>query len=187
MTKKSLKKIWWAITICYIMLIYATLGFAPTIWKNLNTLLQGKGALAQYIIYSLVGIIAFIYILFIKKERAISRYFLFLLFIGMSFIMLKLEKNPGEKIHLAEYAVLGVLLYNALKIDFDRFNPKLYIYGCLICFLAGALDEIIQWLLPNRFFTLHDIFVNGLSGIIALLMIRFNILASLPSLPIYSR
>ena len=186
-TKKSLKKIWWAITICYIMLIYATLGFAPAIWKNLNTLLQGKGVLAQYIIYSLIGIIAIIYIVFIKKERAINRYFLFLLFIGMSFIMLKLEKNPGEKIHLAEYGLLGVLLYNALKIDFDRFSPKLYIYGSLICVLAGAFDEVIQWLLPNRYFTLHDIFVNGLSGIIALLVTRFNILASLPSLPIYIR
>lgn len=176
MTRASLRKIWWLIIVCYILIIYFTLGSAPAIWNNLNTLLQGKGVFAQYIIYSSVGIIIFIYILFIKKERAISRYFLFLLFIGISFIMIRLEKNPGEKIHLAEYGLLGVLLYNALKIDFDRFNPKLYLYGSLICFLAGAFDEIIQGLLPNRYFTWHDIFVNCLSGIIALLLIRFNIL-----------
>jgi hypothetical protein len=158
------------------LIIYFTLGSAPAIWKNFNALLQGKGVFAQYIIYSFTGIIIFIYILFIKKERAISRYFLFLLFIGMSFIMIRLEKNPGEKIHLAEYGLLGILLYNALKIDFDRFSLKLYFYGSLICFLAGAFDEIIQGILPNRYFTWHDIVVNGLSGIIALLMIRFNIL-----------
>jgi len=176
MTKTNLRKIWWTITIFYIAFTYATLGVMPAIWEKLNSFLGGKGVIAQYIIYFIIWILVFIYILFIKKEKSLMRYLLFFLFIGVFFIMVKFEKNPGEKIHMAQYGLLGVLLYNALKIDFDRFGKKFYLCGSLICLIVGAIDEIIQWILPNRYFTWHDVFINGLSGIIVFLVIRFNIL-----------
>lgn len=176
MTKETLRKFWWTMTILYIILTYATLGVMPTVWSRLNILLGGKGLLAQYIIYSIIGMSVFIYILFIKKEKSLAKYLLFLLFVGIFFIMVKFEKNPAEKIHMAQYGLLGVLLYNALKFDFDRFNKRIYLYGSLICLVTGAFDEVIQKLLPNRVFTWHDVFINGLSGIIALFCIRFNIL-----------
>lgn len=176
MTKTNLRKIWWIITTLYISFIYATLGNAPAIWKSLNSLLGGKGVVAQYIIYSLVFIGVFIYILWVKKERLITRYLLFFLFISIFFIMVEFEKNPAEKIHTAQYGLFGVLLYNALKIDFNPLNKNLYLCGFFICLVAGTLDEVIQGILPNRVFTWHDIFINGISGIIALLIIRFNIL-----------
>ena len=90
--------------------------------------------------------------------------------------MFKFEKNPGEKIHMIQYGVLGIFLYNALKIDFNRFDKRLYIFGSLISMILGSIDEVIQGVLPNRVFTWHDVFINGLSAIIALLLIRFNIL-----------
>lgn len=90
--------------------------------------------------------------------------------------MVKLSAYPAEKIHIAQYGILGVLLYNALKIDFDKFAKKLYVIGAAICLVSGALDEVIQWLLPNRYFDLIDLFINGASGIIALFLIRNNIL-----------
>lgn len=176
MTKTNLRKIWWTITTLYILFIYATLGAAPAIWKSLNTFLGGRGAVVQYTIYSLVFMGVFIYILWVKKERLITRYLLFFLFISIFFIMVKLEKNPAEKIHMAQYGLFGILLYNALKIDFNRLNKNLYLCGSFICLIAGAIDEIIQGILPNRYFTWHDVFINGISGIIALLVIRFNIL-----------
>lgn len=176
MQKRNLKRIWWLITILYISFIYATLGIAPAIWKNLNNFFKGHGVVAQYIIYSAIFILVFIYILFVKKEKSLAGYLLFFLFVGIFFIMVRFEKNPGEKIHMAQYGLLGVLLYNALKIDFNIFDKYLYLWGSLICLIAGAMDEVIQGILPNRFFTWHDIFINGLSGIIALLVIRVNIL-----------
>jgi len=176
MTKAKLRKIWWTITSLYIGLTYATLGVMPAIWKSFNNFFGGNGIIVQYIIYSLVFILVFMYILLVKKEKSPAKYFLFFLFIIIFFIMVKFEKNPGEKIHMAQYGLLGVLLYNALKIDFDSFNKNLYLCAASICLIAGALDEVIQWILPNRYFTWHDVFINGLSGIIALIIIRFNIL-----------
>lgn len=98
------------------------------------------------------------------------------MFIGTFIVIVKLAKLPAEKIHVAEYGLLGVLLYNALRIDFDRFGKKLYVYGILVCLIVGTLDEIIQLILPNRYFDWCDVFVNGVSGIVMLLMIKFSIL-----------
>jgi VanZ family protein len=170
------RRLWWAAVSLYILITYALLGVMPAIWDRINNLFGGRGVIVQYLFYAAAGAGVFAYIVFIKKERSLLKYFLFSSFVGFFFIFVFLEKNPGEKIHMAQYGILGVLSYNALKIDFDRFDKRLYIYGSLLCFIAGAVDEVIQGILPNRYFTLHDIFVNGASGIIALLAIRFNIL-----------
>ena len=148
----------------------------PAVWDNLNALLGGNGVVVQYVMYSITGMAILYYLLFIKKEKSPITYLLFFLFIGIYFIMFKFEERPGEKIHMAQYGLLGVLLYNALKVDLDRFNRKLYMYGSVICFITGGFDEVVQGILPNRTFTWHDVFINGASGIIALLLIRFNIL-----------
>lgn len=178
MAKVKLRKIWWTLVLSYIALLYLTLGCMPTVWSKINAFFGGKGVISIYLIYSLTGISIFIYILFIKKEKSIRKYLLFFLFSIIFLIMTKLEKNPGEKIHMAQYGLLGILLYNALKIDFDRFGRKLYLYAFIICVITGALDEVIQWILPNRCFTWHDVFINGLSGIITLLGIRFIFLST---------
>jgi VanZ family protein len=176
MSNINSRKIWWAIAILYIVLNYATLGIMPLIWERLNSFFGGRGVMLQYIIYLFIGLYVLIYLLFVKKERAPVKYMLFFFFIFIFFLMVRFEKNPGEKIHMGQYGLLGILLYNALKMDFDKFKNTLYVYGSAACIIAGAFDEIIQWFLPNRFFTWHDVFINGLSGVISLLIIRFNIL-----------
>lgn len=155
---------------------YTTLGVMPTVWNYINNSLGGKGVVVLFVLYIVTGISVLFYILFIKKERRIGRYLLFSLFICIFLVMYKLEKNPGEKIHMAQYGLFGVFLFNALKVDLDKFGKKFYLYGFIICLVVGALDEVIQGFLPNRVFTWHDTFINGASGIITLLIIRFNIL-----------
>jgi hypothetical protein len=176
MTAAGLRTIWWCITAIYVMVNYATLGIMPGIWEKINAIMGGQGIILQYIIYSSITLTLFAFLIFIKKERSLVKYLLLLLFIIVFITMYLLEENPGEKIHMVQYGILGVLAYNALKIDFNRFNKALYLYGALFCLSVGALDEIIQWLLPNRWFTWHDVFINGASGILALLIIRFHLL-----------
>ena len=98
------------------------------------------------------------------------------MFIGIIIVTIKLAKLPAEKIHVAEYGLLGILFYNALKIDFDRFGKRLYIYGILGCSIAGFVDEIIQLILPNRYFAWSDVIINGTCAIVVLMMIKFSIL-----------
>ncbi|MFC1646165.1 VanZ family protein [Candidatus Omnitrophota bacterium] len=176
MTKKSLRAVWWSVTLLYITFIFATLGVMPRIWPKIDSLLAGKSVLAIYVIYSIVGALTLNFILFIKRERSYRKYILFFLFIGIIIATIKLVKLPAEKIHVAEYGLLGVLFYNALKVDFDRFGKKLYIYGIIACLIIGILDEIIQLILPNRYFGWSDIVVNSVCAIVVLLMIKFVIL-----------
>jgi hypothetical protein len=178
MTDKQMRAAWWAVTITYISLTYASLGAMPALWERFNALLGGRGVVVQYGLYLAVGIWLLGYIVLVRKERRVWRYVIFCCFVATFFVMLKMEKNPGEKIHMAQYGLLGVLTYNALKIDFDRNGSALYLVGAAICIVAGALDEVIQGILPNRHFTWHDVLINGLSGILALLVIRIVFLES---------
>jgi hypothetical protein len=176
MTKVDLRKAWWLIILCYVAFIYSTLGCTPAIWDKIDAFFGYDGVSVLYILYWLIFILLLFYIIFIKRERSEAQYVKLFIFILIFLTMVRLEKYPGEKIHMAEYGLLGVFLYNALKIDFGIFDRRLYIFGSLISIIIGAVDEVVQLALPNRFFTWHDVFVNGLSGILTLLIIRVNIL-----------
>ncbi len=176
MEKEKLREVWWTIAAAYVLVIYSTLTVAPSIWESIDVFFGGKAIIVLYSLYFIAVVSVLYYLIHVKREMFILTYILFFLFIAILFMLTKLVKSPAEKIHLAEYAILGVILYNALKVDLDVYGGKLYLYGSLICVLAGFGDEIIQKFLPGRFFGWKDVTVNAVSGIIALLMIRFVVL-----------
>ncbi|MFQ5953137.1 MAG: hypothetical protein ACE5JK_07020, partial [Candidatus Omnitrophota bacterium] len=120
MKETHIRKIWWATTFLYVIFIYTTLGIAPGIWDKVNSLLGGKNNLILCVIYSIAGASLFLYITLIKKEKSIAKYLILAVFVGAFLVMLKFAKLPIEKIHIGMYGLLGVLLYNALKIDLAR-------------------------------------------------------------------
>jgi hypothetical protein len=144
---------------------------APTIWNTLNKALGGQAVILIYSVYIVVIITIFFYFITKREKRNPQQYLLLVLCMAVFFLMLHQEKNPGEKIHMAQYGVLGIFLYKALVVDFDRYNLRLYLNGAAISLMAGEVDEIIQGLLPNRCFTWHDVFINGFSSILTLFII----------------
>ena len=81
--------------------------------------------------------------------------------------------NPYELTHLPEYAILGILILYAVKGGDGRRREKvnenyLYFRSAAITGALGAIDEIYQGILPLRYFTCYDIFLNGLGGILGL-------------------
>ena len=76
---------------------------------------------------------------------------------------------PTERSHLIEYGVVGVLIYEALteRRSQGRRVPLPPLLAVLITAALGALDEGIQWLLPNRVFDPVDILFNLLAGTMA--------------------
>ena len=173
---KEIKNMWWIAVGVYLAFIYSTLGIAPAVWDGLNDVLAGKAKLLVYIVAFLACIFLLIYVIFVKKEKVVNRYLLLLLFIWAFIALNRLATRPVEKIHLIEYGFLSVLVYNALRKHLDPFDKRLYIYGCLFCFGAGLVDELIQLFLPNRVFDLRDVFFNTFASITVFLIIRFNIL-----------
>jgi hypothetical protein len=87
-----------------------------------------------------------------------------------------LRDNPVEAIHLLEYGCLGLLAANALR--HRTGDTSLYLQATLVCALIGTFDEIIQWLTPDRYFDLRDIWLN--TGASALAQIALWKRAPLP-------
>ena len=80
-----------------------------------------------------------------------------------------LRNNPEESLHCLQYAVLGGLLFRALR---------RHMGGCAVFAAAamagvglGIIDELIQWLVPARTFDYRDLGINGLSVVLALVAI----------------
>ena len=187
MEKKELRIRWWAGIAVYLAVVYATLGAAPGIWEGLDALFFGNGIIFTVYVPAVLAVVALAaYMFFKKEERRADSYFILLVFVAVFFELTLLAVRPEEKIHLLEYGVLGVLLYNALKVDLDRFDPMLYIIGGVFCFGAGIVDEVIQLYLPNRVFDWKDVVINFISGVMGLLIIRVIVL-KVPKKPIDMR
>lgn len=76
---------------------------------------------------------------------------------------------PTERSHLIEYSIIGVLIYEALteRRSQGRHVPLPPVLAVMVTVILGALDEGIQWLLPNRVFDPVDILFNTLAGTMA--------------------
>jgi len=129
----------------------------------------------------LISILAARFLIQKKKKSA-----LFLISIGgiflLSFILYRFIPNPYEFTHLPEYAILSILIVWALDKKLKRADTKKeknirltisknpYFLSAIITGIIGAVDEIYQYFLPNRYFTWYDIFLNILGGVLGLLI-----------------
>jgi hypothetical protein len=67
--------------------------------------------------------------------------------------------QPEEAIHFLEYGVLGVLLYRALRLHIP--DPGVFVAGALLGAIVGTVDEILQWVVPDRYWDFRDLVLNG--------------------------
>jgi VanZ family protein len=93
------------------------------------------------------------------KNRPARRWLgLAVLFMSASGFVLKTRIVPAETIHLIEY---GILVWSAMLAASAKFSKgKAYLLALGLISLAGARDEVIQWLLPNRVGEIRDVLIN---------------------------
>ncbi len=82
---------------------------------------------------------------------------------------LSLRRSPEEAVHLPEYGVLAVLLWRALRPTVPDAN--VFVAGAVIGCLVGTVDEVIQWLTPERFWDWRDVALNGGAGALVQLLL----------------
>lgn len=70
-----------------------------------------------------------------------------------------LMAQPEEAVHFLEYGLLGVLAHRALRTRVRDW--AVFVAAALLGSLVGTLDEIVQWIVPDRYFDLRDIVLNG--------------------------
>ena len=73
-----------------------------------------------------------------------------------------LRHRPEEAVHLLQYGVLAVLLHRALRPTFP--DATVYLAGAVAGALVGTVDEVIQWLTPERFWDWRDVVINAGAG-----------------------
>ena len=177
----------WAIVCVYIIGIFVVTPYLPRLIRFASSRWSSSGVsrfvLGVEIAIALLTLTAAVgFIIHRRKKAAI-----FLISVGgiflLSFLIYQLIPNPYEFTHLPEYAILSMLIVRALdkaKIkstgaEKERNLKSLiiknpYFLSAKVTGIIGTVDEIYQYFLPNRFFTLYDVFLNILGGILGLLV-----------------
>ncbi|MEY5062370.1 MAG: hypothetical protein RLZZ112_334 [Verrucomicrobiota bacterium] len=73
-----------------------------------------------------------------------------------------LRARPEEALHFVQYGLLSALAYRAFAEG--GANRATYLNAFLLTAILGSVDEVIQWLVPKRFFDFRDIAINVIAG-----------------------
>jgi hypothetical protein len=151
----------WVLLCAYIFLIYSTLGLVGG-WSEILC----EQGLAQIITGPAIALFLFLTIVW-GWQRASRKQRLGRVGIGILLFTAALWVNfPEERIHLAEYGLLGLMLGWAFAGD-DRW-PGSWPLAVALAWMIGWGDELIQAVLPNRVYDVRDIVLNGLAGMAGL-------------------
>ncbi len=163
----------WSLIACYVTLIYSTLYIMRPILNFLKMTLKGYLNLSVGVMFLAILSLVLAHIISNRERYSLSQYLWFSFICCLYGLALCIVDVPEEKIHFIEYGVLSALIYLALTHDIN--NRSIYFLSSLIVFVFGAIDEVIQWVLPNRIFDIRDIVLNGTAGILVQLLIAMVI------------
>ena len=74
---------------------------------------------------------------------------------------LQLWRAPEEAVHFLEYGLLGFFLFRALSLTIR--DKSIYPTAFLIGSLIGIFDEVLQWMMPGRYWDFRDAGLNALA------------------------
>lgn len=144
--------------------IFFTVPLARKI-QNLVSTLVGRSFFGYLVLFAAAAtFLGAGYILYFRlKIRKLPNY-LWLVSISAIYVYftLKLWANPEEAVHFIQYGLLGFFLFRAFHHHID--DKGIYLAAFLGGTLTGTFDEILQWIVPGRYFDLRDVGLNALSS-----------------------
>lgn len=144
--------------------IFFTVPMARKI-QNFVAALAGRSFFGYFVLITVIVLfVVLTYVLYTRlKIHAISNYIWLVLILAMYvYFTLKLWANPEEAIHFIEYGLLGFFLFKAF--DHHIGDSSIYLAAFLLGSLVGTCDEILQWIVPGRYFDFRDVGLNALSS-----------------------
>lgn len=176
----------WAPVYIYTVGIFIVTPFLPNLIRFVSSQ-WSRSTASRFVLWTEIAIALFILVLsagFLPHGKKKSVVFLLSVcgIFLLSSITFHFIPNPYELTHLPEYAVLSMLIVRVLDkgrahINLEKGrnlrsaiikNP--YVLSASITGIIGTGDEVYQNFLPNRYFTVYDIFLNILGGILGLLI-----------------
>jgi len=161
----------WLAVAVYTILLYSTLTLAFRIYVWMFDR-YGKPFMASLMVWIYVPVgLALLALLFFRLPRQPGRYLTFLMLgLAMAFCLDRIT-IPAKRFHFLEYAPLAVLIFDALR--FHCRNRYHYVWTMAIVALVGLGDEVIQGILPNRYFGINEVVTNAAAGLFALIFVGF--------------
>jgi hypothetical protein len=171
----------WLWVILCAAVIFFTVPMARKI-QSFVTALAGRSFFGYFVLFAAAAtFLGLFYILYFRlKIRAIPNYiWLVLISVTYVYFTLKLWPNPEEAVHFIEYGLLGFFLYRALRHNIR--DNSIYLVAFLIGSIVGTFDEILQWVVPQRYFDLRDVGLNALSSGLFQILLWKGVRPKLPS------
>jgi len=156
----------WLLVFLCALAIFLVVPFARII-QNFVTVHWGRSLFGYFVLaVTFSAFLILFYILFFRlKIRSFSNYIWLSLVTGLYiYFTLKLWQVPEEAVHFLEYGLLGFFLFRALS--FRIKDKSIYFVAILIGSLIGIFDEILQWMVPFRYWDIRDVGLNALSGVL---------------------
>ena len=162
----------WLLAVLYVAFVYATIPLLPRVWEVLNGYTGGTvrhlGIVA--VMVAVLCAIGFSWRPLCRNPWS-SATVLLLVLSAYGYLLDRFAVYPAERLHLVEYGFVSFLLFRALALHME--GTKAYVASFLLTVVIGFGDEVIQWVLPNRYFELKDVQLNAVSGGLGLLLVRF--------------
>ena len=156
----------WTLLWGMVLVVLATLGLArkAITWINAQglgwVLREGSLIVLAVLVAALLG-----YLVFVARARNPWTYLAFgFLALIYALLLWKLSRAPAERIHLLEYGLIGILAHRAVGHHADE--PGRTLLAILVTLNIGLVDELVQGLLPTRYYDTIDILVNTASGML---------------------
>ncbi len=171
----------WAYVVLGVLVIYATIPLARGLRDAVDATIGREFFL--YLVLLLASVFAFLAFINLRR-RALppdAYYALGLVLLVLMTLIYRLRDIPEEALHVAEYALLGLLVYRALVHRIRDYS--IYPVACLVVGMIGIIDEYIQWVMPSRYYDVGDILVNLGAGALAQIGIATGLRPGLVSSP----
>ncbi len=167
-TSSKERHLWIAVAVV-LTTIYATLSVSHAI----STFLRDKGILEVTFGIGMVLIATTILLFGVRKDLNITTLGVTSGILAVYMLVLVRIEIPEERTHIIEYSVLAAFIYMALLERKQNgghvFSPLLI--AILTASLAGLLDEVFQYMLPDRVFDIRDILFNCTAALMAVVSI----------------
>jgi len=167
---KTARAAWLAVAV-YTVILYSTVTLAFKIYVYIFDRM-GKPFMSSAMnwLYVPVGLVLFWLIVFALPRR-LGSYLAFLMIVAAMVYCLSHIPIPAKRFHFLEYAPLAVLIFDAVRHHSkDRYA---YVWAMFLVTLVGLGDEILQGIVPNRYFGVNEVVTNASAGLFALVFIGF--------------
>ena len=153
--KRFLKQ--WRWVIAYVLFIYTSLPFVPIFWTRFIEPNRTLNRFLPFVILLIIFLLIFYYLVFVNHKKSLASFIVIIISFLVAYLLTKKINISAERIHIIEYGILPFLIYTPLR---QKNWLPVYFWVFIIGFSVGALDEIIQYFIPNRVFDVKDILTN---------------------------